>query len=475
MNARPISKSEDRSIPYHAEEAVSRFAFTYLVVAILIFLAMGGYLPTSGAKGSSLASTVSASNTLQGQLFQAGMWGIACVLMLSHWKAILRSCSEMKAIMSLSLLAPVSALWSQDPGNSLRRGGFLVLGTLFAFYLVQRFSVKQLAQVLVITGVLAGALGVVASIAFPQIGVDAFNGGAWQGIFRSKNGCAQVMLFLTTPAIMITFSSRYMNLMRYLLIALTSVFLVMSNAKTAWILAPGYLCLMAVFSWMRKLSRRDALFLLIAGGVSLGVAVISCLYLLPFILNLLGKEGTISGRLPLWGSAILSGLKRPILGYGYASFWTGMMGESLNIFTATGFEIHQAQNGLLEIWLELGAVGVLLMTVTLISALRDALTCFQHGHTNVVNWYIGLIVLTICYNIDETFLATAHSIPWLLYIVACSGLAIEAKKLRTAFNLGNSLIHSSIRQHRRRATDSAVVISREVQERGPSCQRYFIS
>jgi len=190
---------------------------------------------------------------------------------------------------------------------------------------------------------------------------------------------------------------------------------------------------------------------------------------------LLGKDPTISGRVPLWASAMLSVLKRPLLGYGYASFWTGMRGESLNIFTTTRFETYQAQNGILEIWLELGVVGVIMVVITLLSALKNAFTCFQHGHTDVVNWYIGVIALTICYNIDETFLATAHSIPWLLYIVACCGLAIEAKKLRAACKPRESVIHGSLVQHSTGIAASPSSVTREAQERRSAWQESFIS
>jgi len=400
---------------------------------------------------------------------------MACLLMVSCWREIVRTCIEMKTMMALSLLAPVSALWSQDPANSLRRGVFLVLGTLFAFYLVRRFSAQQLAQTFVMTGVFAGAIGIVTSIFFPQVGIDTFNSGAWQGIFRSKNGCSQVMLFLMTPAIVITFSSRYMNLMRYLLVVFTALFLVMSNAKTAWVLEPVYLILMGGLSLLRKVNRRDALFLLCAGCACLLLLLFGFLYLLPLILELLGKDPTISGRVPLWASAMLSVLKRPLLGYGYASFWTGMRGESLNIFTTTRFETYQAQNGILEIWLELGVVGVIMVVITLLSALKNAFTCFQHGHTDVVNWYIGVIALTICYNIDETFLATAHSIPWLLYIVACCGLAIEAKKLRAACKPRESVIHGSLVQHSTGIAASPSSVTREAQERRSAWQESFIS
>jgi exopolysaccharide production protein ExoQ len=412
------------------ETRVSAYVVTYAVMFILIFFAMGGYLPVSGTRGSSLGATVSSSDTVAGQVFQLGTWAIALVLMVRHFREIVETCLEMKAMVLLSLMAPLSAVWSQDPSSSVRRGVFLFLGTIFAFYLVRRFSAIDLGQVLVITGVYAGVIGILVSVLLPQFGRDTFNGGAWQGIFRSKNGCAQVMIFFTTAAVSLRFTSQKMNRMRYCLFGITAFLIVMSRAKTSWLLTPIYLLHAGVSSWLAKINRRDAMVMILSSSILIFVVAVSVPYVLPIILDVLGKDASLSGRVPLWQSTIISAAKRPLLGYGYAAFWRGMQGESLIIFLTIHFEIYQAQNGIIELWLELGAVGVFLMAVTFVSALRDAISCLQRGPSPAANWYIGLIVLTIVYNIDETFLLSVHSVPWLMYIIACAGLAAEANKSR---------------------------------------------
>ena len=81
-------------------------------------------------------------------------------------------------------------------------------------------------------------------------------------------------------------------------------------------------------------------------------------------------------------------------------------------------------------WLELGLVGVALVLLSLVRAAKDALTCMRAGHSRATNWFICLLALTVAYNVDETTVASAHSLPWLLYIVACAGLADNARALR---------------------------------------------
>jgi exopolysaccharide production protein ExoQ len=408
------------------------YVSSYPIAAILVFFAMSGMLPSRYSAASSLQGMISDSTTVLGMGFQALFWLTAMVWMSRHAGVILDSCRRMKVVMALSLLAPLSAVWSQNPSNSLRRGAFLVLGTLFAFGLVRSYGAQQLAELLVMAGVTSGVLGIVVSVVLPQLGLDAGNGNAWQGIFHSKNGCAQVMLFFLTAAISFKFRSRTMSVLRYLLFVVAFVMIVMANAKTAWILTPAYILLIVVATKLKRFARRDATILAVACVSGVVVLAVLVPIVLPLVLPFLGKDSSLSGRLPLWGAAFLSMMKRPLLGYGFASFWTGLQGESLNIFMSTQFEIHQAQNGLLELGLQLGLVGIGLVVLSLVRAFRDAMVCFQYAHSDVVNWYVGLLALTISYNVDEAFFARENFLPWLLYLVACTGLAEEAQKAAAA-------------------------------------------
>lgn len=410
--------------------ATPRLVQTYGIAFVLLFFAMGGYLPAPATRISSLAATSSAADTVLGQLFQFGTWFLALLMMLPWWPRIQQACFDVPAMVALAILSVLSIAWSQDLGTSLRRSVFLVLGTMFAFYLSRRFSDLELAQIVIICGVAAGVLGMAVSVLLPAYGRDTFNGNAWQGIFRSKNGCAQVMLFLMSPALAFRMPSRTMQHLRHVLMAFSAVLIVMSMAKTAWVLAPAFFLLMSALRKLRQFQRRDALFLLLCGVVCTLLLLGALPSIASFGLEALGKEPSMSGRLPLWGSVLLSIMKKPLLGYGYAAFWTGLRGESLNVFMSTHFEIYQAQNGVLEVWLELGLVGVILVVCTFIAAVRNAVICIQLRHTEAVNWYIGLLVLTFAYNVDETFLMTAHSLPWLLYTVACTGLARESQRAR---------------------------------------------
>lgn len=431
-----ISEQHTRRSLSQGDVSIFGLVATYVIVLLLLFFAVGGILPSAGSTTSTLEATSSAASTVSGILFQGLAWSVGCLVMASSLGSIFRGCLEVKAVTLLTLLAPVSALWSQQPLNSVRRGIFLLLATLFAVYLVRTYEALELAQMLVLTGVLVGLLAIAVSIWFPSIGRDVRNGGAWQGVFSSKNGCAQYMIFLLSAAICFRFPRRNMRLLSYALYPIAAVLIIMSRAKTAWILCPLLIALIGGLSQLRKISSKSAR---LAIFVVVAFAVMVALGLPPpgaYILKLLGKESTLSGRVPLWMGVLTAISKRPLLGYGYDGFWhQGLQGEVLNIYTITHFEVFQAQSGFLEVWLGLGLVGLVLMLLSLLQASRDAMICFRHGDPSSTRWYIGLIVLTVLYNTDESFLALSNSLPWLLYMVACVGLAQEAKKIRARAHL----------------------------------------
>ena len=76
------------------------------------------------------------------------------------------------------------------------------------------------------------------------------------------------------------------------------------------------------------------------------------------ILLLLGKDPTLTGRTGIWKLVIASAVKRPILGFGYRAFWTGLQGESAHLALTEGWSPTGAHNGFLDVWLNLGLVGL---------------------------------------------------------------------------------------------------------------------
>ena len=122
--------------------------------------------------------------------------------------------------------------------------------------------------------------------------------------------------------------------------------------------------------------------------------------------------------------------KRPLLGYGFYAFWLGMKGESARLIVGTHWVFGYAHNGFLEIWLQLGLVGVVVFFITLFQAIKNAWFCLRRGCPPGVQWYIGIIALTLVYNVDESTVLWPIDLLTVLYMVACCGLAMAARQIR---------------------------------------------
>jgi exopolysaccharide production protein ExoQ len=346
--------------------------------------------------------------------------------------SIWRRCRQMKALFSLPILALCSTAWSQYPTQSIHFGIFLVINTLFAFYLVERFAPQRLMQLMIFGGTLAAFISLFLVVSLPKYGVVGIGRvGTWQGMFVTENSCAMAMLFFLTPALFVQVHSRLQGSFRFGYICAVLLIIGMTRSRTAWIYTGAFL--VAVYSLKLlgtlELSQARGIVALIvlSGLLLLPVA----LFYLPELSALLGRDATLTGRTDIWKAAVASMMKRWILGYGYSAFWNGMNGESARIVFATGWNVPYAHNGYLDVCLQLGLMGFGLLAATLLKAGGDCLQCLRYYCSKDVGWYMSVISLTIAYNLVEgTFLAYNY-LPWIMFIVACVGIADHAKRARS--------------------------------------------
>jgi O-antigen ligase len=89
-----------------------------------------------------------------------------------------------------------------------------------------------------------------------------------------------------------------------------------------------------------------------------------------------------------------------------------------------------AESGVLEMWLELGIVGLLLYVLVFLCAVKDALRCICHGPSAAALWYISILFYVVVTNIEGGLLLTPSDLACMLPFVAFVGLRREAQRLR---------------------------------------------
>jgi exopolysaccharide production protein ExoQ len=432
MSTLPVYNSPRWSI---RSESVTHLAIGWVLMLPLIFFAVHGNFSFQNAGnnntlgGTALAGLASSGRSLGfvGYVITPGIaYSIVLWLIYTNFSRIAAQALQMRVVTLLALLTICSALWSQNPFRSFYNGVFYLIDTLFAFYLIETFDTNDLIDLAKMAGAFICIGSLVLVVFYPQIGVlqQLRESGAWRGLFIDRTSAAKCMVFMLSPAII--FVRQPLSLSRVVYILLLGCFIFMAHAVTALLVLFIYVLIMAAIAAFRKFDDKSLL-LLTGLSVTLLVLVVSAsLPLLPSFLSLFSRNTTLSGRTYVWAIVIRSIMKRPILGYGFYAFWQGMTGESANTIVAVNWTFGYAHNGILELMLQLGLLGTTVFFVTLVQALRNAWICLRNRRPSAADWYVGLIVLTILYNVDEATVVWPNELLSILYVVACCGLARSA-------------------------------------------------
>ena len=188
------------------------------------------------------------------------------------------------------------------------------------------------------------------------------------------------------------------------LLAMVAWLTPIANSKTSLLaLVSGIAVILAVqFPWIK----RHIWSFLVA--VALIAAISNELFSVKSaILEASGRDATLTGRTGIW-QTVLSEPINPLLGTGYASFWLGERLQRIWAFFPRT-QLIQAHNGYLEVYLNLGLVGLAFLGGVLWTALRSArrrLLAVDYTTGNLDDglfqtFGIAYIVAYLLYNITE--------------------------------------------------------------------------
>jgi exopolysaccharide production protein ExoQ len=136
------------------------------------------------------------------------------------------------------------------------------------------------------------------------------------------------------------------------------------------------------------------------------------------VADFFGRDATLHGRTGIW-NAVLALQTNPIVGVGYQSFWLGDRLKAVWASLRTGF-LNEAHNGYLEVYLNLGLVGLALLVVFMISIYRRA--CKQlRTSPHFASLTLGLWTAMVFYNVTEA--ALGASLLW--YAILLCGIDIR--------------------------------------------------
>ena len=340
------------------------------------------------------------------------------VVLLLRLRVPLRSVvAANKALVALVGLAVASVAWSDVPFLTLRRSVALALTTLFAVYLATRFTRRELgtliswALALVVLGSAAMA------VLKPSYGLDHVRGDAWRGVFTTKNELGRIAAFALGLWLLRLITLRGHPVVALTLAAAAADVVIRASSRTAAAVALGILVFFSVLPALRA-----HFGIAIPGGAAfLGFVILATDWLVTradSVLSSVGSTPTLTGRSEIWRAVWSMIHVHPWLGYGYAAFWRGIEGPSALVWAVVPSRPPHSHNGLLDLWLDLGLVGVTLVVIAfvigVVRAFREARTTWSFEAA----FPLYVLVFLALYNVSETTLLIRNSLFWIVFVVA---------------------------------------------------------
>jgi exopolysaccharide production protein ExoQ len=321
------------------------------------------------------------------------------------------------------LYALVSVGWSDYQGLAIKRWIRLAGDLIMAMIILTEVDPGEaLDQILRRFAILFIPLSIVLIKYNETIGriYTTYGRQMWIGVTGHKNQlgqlCAICGVFLLRRLLK---KWPRIDLLDALLFLLTVYLIIGSDSETALIIF-SLGALLVAFQFLLKGDTRKfrrgivfcIIFVLALQGVLIAFLDTS---ITDLFLSSTGRDASFTGRVPLWQELIRIGSQRPILGSGYGSFWSST--AIYDLWEKVRWTPVSSHNGYIDIFMNLGLVGLLSLFVLLFHAYRNISRSIETDKEFGNLIFIFFIVILV-QNITESTLSIANSFLWILILIS---------------------------------------------------------
>jgi exopolysaccharide production protein ExoQ len=369
-----------------------------------------------------------------------------------------------KWLIALFVYMALTVIWSNFPTISLRRW-FRSAGTLVMVLVVltEQSPVRAVRALLRRLYLVHIPLSIVTIKYFRTIGVGYDWSGTeedWIGLSTDKNSLGQIAMcsgLFCTWEVLRNWARQKLGL--DLLLLVLTLWLLRgsknSHSSTAIVAFIAGAVVLLGLECIRKRAAR-AKRIIFAGTIAftllapLGYLAFEAFDTTPvaIVLEATGRDMTFTDRTLLWADVLHNAEKRPVTGVGFGAFWVGHIGYAIypldNWSRKTpGWRPGQGHNGYIDVYVELGAIGVALLLIVIgiafAGALNDLQNDFELGSLRLV-----LLLGIVMNNVTETsFLKGTHGL-WFLFLLVAINIpkpsrTVRSKKAAQLWTLKQSL------------------------------------
>lgn len=338
---------------------------------------------------------------------------------------------------AISVYVLISASWSFVPGTTFRRSILLIVVIAIAAIIAseRRIGEDRFTWMIVWPLGLFCVFSIIFSITFPTQGVTDIG---WRGIASHKNELGQISavgaLLMLTMCLM---SKRESILVRLLILSscIVSLYFSRSSSSQGAFLAAALFYLFATTAvfvigdkryWIAAISVAMFVVVSVLFGVTFGLLPGVDAYA-ELLLSTFGKSSTLTGRTDLWYLVLKNRVYvNELLGSGYGGFWNGVNSASGYIASQFGGGyVGQAHNGYLDVYNDLGWIGIGLVVVYLLFWMVGAISSRNLSPRQKI-MHLSLLVFVVVINITESTLMRTTQLINILAIIAYFRVWTEA-------------------------------------------------
>lgn len=129
-----------------------------------------------------------------------------------------------------------------------------------------------------------------------------------------------------------------------------------------------------------------------------------------------GKDASLTGRIPLWQTLIDMGQRAPYFGRGFASFWLSP-GRLSELWRRVNWTPTTAHNGYIEIFLDLGVAGLLILLCLLVQTYKNIIRSYDDG-PGFSRLKMVLFAMIFFHNFSESSYGKPSVLLWLLFLLS---------------------------------------------------------
>ena len=446
---------ERRGTDYSEQQPIGFFKFMKLLeslVYLLILFYFGGVI--TGIIFPPVEDLAAENPTAR--LLWFPIYGLVLMLAAMNITHLTRLAIFNPLLIICLLWCGISMIWSIDPQLTMRRSVAVLMTTLAGLTIAARYDWDGLVQRLAFVFFMMAVATLVIVLINPGQGImQDIHVGAWRGPFPEKNYLGGKMA-QGVAVCMCAYAMRPKLFWLWIPAGLLCFFLVlMSTSKTALLVSVFSIGVFLALRLFRRfpILRLPVLYLFVAGTTTL---ITLYLTIPDELFAIIGKDATFTGRTDIWSELILAVKAKPIMGYGYGTFWEDPLGPSYAVRQALQWGVPTAHNGWFETSLSTGIVGVVLFAVLYIIAVFLAFDRIKRGGVESYWAVLGVLIFGM-FSFSESTILQQNDLSWLIFVATASKLfAFERAFWRDGPVLNYALGRRDDLRHRQAARERRI-------------------